>query len=100
MSCNPEYLIIRHLPDPVDARLKEMKLWCVCVCLCCERENDMTAHIRDLQYGTRISNTAIIFNIQYTGFTVTKRLRTVTKPSMRESRTALHIALVVKSIIV
>jgi len=59
----------------------------------------MTAHIRDLQYGTRISNTAIILNIQYIGFTETKRLRNVTKSSMRKSRTALHIAVGVKSII-
>jgi hypothetical protein len=51
------------------------------VCVCVrerERENDMTAHIRDPQYGTSISNTTIIFNILYTVFTVTKRLRTVT----------------------
>jgi len=109
MSCNPEYLIIWHLPDPMSARLKELKyIYMVCVCVfvctcasvCCERQNERTAHIRDLQYGTRISNTAIIYNIQYTAFTVTKRLKTVTRPSMRKSRTALHIALVVKSIMV
>jgi hypothetical protein len=57
----------------------------------------MTAHIRDLQFGTSISTT--IFNILYTWFTVTKRLRTVTEPWMRESRRALHIAAVVKLII-
>ena len=120
MSCNPEYLIIQHLLNPVGARLKELKytyIWlcvrvCVCVCVCArarthacvlwgrERENDMTAHIRDLQCGTRISNIAIILNIKYTGFTETKGLRTVIKSSMRESRTALHIAVAVKSITV
>jgi hypothetical protein len=81
------------------ARVHACVCACACVCVCararCDRQNDMTAHIRDLQYGTRISNTAIIVSIPYTGFTVTTHLRTVTKPCMRESRTALHIALVV-----
>ena len=70
---------------------------CICTRVCCERQNNMTAHVETYNM---VQEFKYCNNFYYTGFTVTKHLRTVIKPSMRGRRTALHIAVVVMSIII